>query len=332
MKCCFIVTYFGKLPDSFAVFLKTCGWNKNFSWLLFTDNDSGYNYPENFKVVRMKFKELKSLVDLKFGFHVALEKAYKLCDLRPAFGYIFEDYISEFEFWGHCDVDTIMGKLDDFITDKLLEKYDKLFCLGHFVLYRNSYENNRVFMAEHNGEYLYKKVFVNPKSCWFDEEWHNDNNINQIFLCQGKRVFQEDWSANFDINTLRFQRIMFSGKEVAPETRGYVHEGFKNALYIWNCGRTFRIHQVDRKLVCEEFMYMHFQQRKMRFRQNILNTESFKIVPNAFVKIKKIPETPAEFKRIRKSVVCPDAVYREYKRLLTRIQRNWKKIVEKVFY
>lgn len=38
MKVCFIIPYFGKLPDYFRVFLKSCSYNKRFQWLLVTDS------------------------------------------------------------------------------------------------------------------------------------------------------------------------------------------------------------------------------------------------------------------------------------------------------
>ena len=97
---------------------------------------------------------------------------------------------------GHCDVDLLLGNLSTFITDELLDKYDKLFCLGHMVLYKNTHENNRVFMSDYKGKALYKQVYSSPSICWFDEEWKDDNNINRIFLNSGN-VLQVDWSANF---------------------------------------------------------------------------------------------------------------------------------------
>lgn len=44
---CFVIPYFGKLPSNIEIFLKTCEYNKNFNWLLFTDDKTKYQYPNN---------------------------------------------------------------------------------------------------------------------------------------------------------------------------------------------------------------------------------------------------------------------------------------------
>lgn len=68
MKVCFIIPYFGHLPNYFSLFLKTCAYNKNFDWLLITDDPTPYNYPSNFRVIYMSFEENYSLIQSKFDF------------------------------------------------------------------------------------------------------------------------------------------------------------------------------------------------------------------------------------------------------------------------
>ena len=67
---------------------------------------------------------MKQMIQEKFDYDISICEPHKLCDYKPAYGYIFEQYISEYKFWGHCDIDTIMGDLNEFITDDLLELYD----------------------------------------------------------------------------------------------------------------------------------------------------------------------------------------------------------------
>lgn len=165
-KCCFIIPYFGKLPKYFEIFAKTCSTNKNYEWLIFTDDNKKYITPSNVKIINMSFEELVKMIQKKFNFEIWLKKPYKLCDYKPSYGYVFEDYIREFKFWGHCDLDTIMGNLEKLITEEMLENYDKIFCLGHMVLYKNNFENNRLFMKKYNGEELYKKVFSSEEICF----------------------------------------------------------------------------------------------------------------------------------------------------------------------
>lgn len=297
-KCCFIIPYFGKLPNYFSVFLKTCKENSDFNWLLFTDDQTPYNYPNNFEVVYMKFEELQKRIESKFDFEISLIKPYKLCDYKPAYGYIFEDYLTSYKFWGHCDIDTIMGNLGKYITDDLLNEYDKLFCLGHMILYRNSYENNRIFMNPIDGRYLYKESFTNPKITVFDETFGGSNNIHTIFIKYKKRVYAKDHSFNFKILPTKFIRTRLNGK-----TLNFEDEIYKDAIYIWDKGNTYRLYIIDNVLHKEECMYMHFQQRKMNFSSKILYEDIFQIVPNKFLPVKNKEINLHNFKKNRKKII-----------------------------
>lgn len=320
-KCCFIIPYFGKFPKSFAVFLKTCSYNTEFNWLIFTDDHYPFDYPDNFIVKYTNLKEISELASQKFGFKVALDQAYKLCDFKPAYGFIFEEYLKEYQFWGHCDIDTIMGNLSNFLTDELLNQYDKLFCMGHMILYRNTFENNRIFMSPYNGRLLYKEVFTTSAICWFDEEWNGKNNINQIFLSKGKKVLLKDWSANFNVYSQKFERDFFCFDD-KTQTVQHFCEKEQNALYVWDNGNVCRYFIENDNLKREEFLYMHFQWRKMSFKKEILIADRFKIVPNAFLKLNKLPTSIQEFKRIRKWKLCfyrADLYYRMH--ILKRIRK-----------
>ncbi|MBQ6464331.1 MAG: hypothetical protein IJJ59_13475 [Pseudobutyrivibrio sp.] len=295
MKCCFIVPYFGKLPKEFPIFLKTCGFNKGFDWIIYTDDHTYFDYPQNVIVKYMEFSDFRELAESKFDFSISMDSPYKLCDYKPAYGLICEEDIVEYDFWGHTDIDVVLGDLSSFIFENMLKKYDKLFCLGHCVLYRNSYENNRVFMSEYKGDYLYKKVYSTPDICWFDEEWKDDNNINRIFLSLNKPVFFEDYSANISIKTQRFNRVKFVMDIDDYSKTHYDIENIGKCLYTWEDGHLYRFSLVGGKLKKEEFMYLHYQQRHMRYNSEIVEASSFKIVPNSFLPYKKNIKTISDF-------------------------------------
>ena len=50
-KVCFIVCWLGKLPAYLPIWLKTCGYNKAFDFLLFTDDEISVCCPSNVKVI-----------------------------------------------------------------------------------------------------------------------------------------------------------------------------------------------------------------------------------------------------------------------------------------
>ena len=281
-KCVFIIPYFGHLPDSFAVFLKTCAPNKDFDFLLFTDDDRTFEYPENVKRVVMTFEVLQELFRSKFDFEISLKRPYKLCDYKPAYGYVFEEYISDYAFWGHCDIDIILGDLGHFLTNELLDKYDKLFCLGHMIIYKNNYENNRAFMMEWHKRQLYKEYFSTEEITAFDETWGPNPSANDIFKEYGKKVFEEDWSLNFEMLPTAFTRVKYNAGtdsfDILPR---------KRTVYIWNNGKINQYYLKGGNLASNEEMYMHFQSRHRRFAGKVLSLDRFKIVPNRFMPINR---------------------------------------------
>lgn len=301
-KCCFIVPYFGKLPNYFQLFLKSCEANPTFDWLFFTDDISLYNYPANVHVVQMQFEDLKRIIQSKFDFNISLDRPYKLCDYRPAYGYLFAEYLKEYKYWGHCDIDTIMGNLEKFFPDEFLDKYDKILCLGHCTIYRNDMETNVIFKKELNGEELYKKVLSTPKSWAFDED-HPNENINRIFEHYGYRVYHEDISLNIEIRRTKFIRTNLLYNEHI-----FVNERYVNALYLWDAGNICRYFRNGNQLIREDFPYIHLQKRKMKMDTSVLNSERFKIIPNAFLPLEIDGELTCDnFSKVKKTGFCMHA-------------------------
>ena len=323
-KCCFIIPYFGKFPNYFPLFLKTCGYNKDFNWLIFTDNLEKYEYPENVQVVNTTFEEIQKKVQSKFDFDIELSTPYKFCDFKPAYGYIFEDYLQEFEFWGHCDVDVLMGDLSYFLTNEFLDQYDKVFCLGHMTIYRNTYENNRVFMKSVNGKSLYKRAFTTASIVTFDEEWRDEYNVNRIFKNYLKNIFQGDLSLNFSIYHTKFRKITFVGFDSENDGHGYQIEKYQRALCVWEQGHVYRYVIEDCKLKREEYIYIHLQKRKMNYDDSILALNFIKIVPNRFLPLDKYPVDFNSFEK--EKIKYPCSHY--YQAILKpKILRKWNNIL-----
>lgn len=320
-RLCFIVPYFGKFPNYFPLFLKTCGTNPHFNWLVFTDDKEDYGYPDNVRRILMSFEECKALVKSKFDCDVNLNMPYKLCDLKPMYGYIFESYLSDYKFWGHCDVDTVMGNLEHWLTDEFLDQYDKLFCLGHMTIYRNTHENNRLFMTTYKGCEVYKEVLATPSIYTFDEEWKDNSNICRIFESVGKRIYRKDLSFNVACAYNRFRRIEFVGSDRVNDINGYKFEEYKESLYVWNNGNLYRLYVEDETLKKEDFLYMHFQNRKMKMDCTILQECKFEIIPDEFRYWKYSEVTINNFNQIPK----PCKSHLQLQMFLKRIKRKFTK-------
>ena len=94
-KCTFIIPYYGNFPNYFQLFLNSCKYNSDFEWLIFTDNNKSYDWPANVHVHYETFKDMQERVHSAFPFHPELKTPYKLCDLKPMYGYLFSEYLKE---------------------------------------------------------------------------------------------------------------------------------------------------------------------------------------------------------------------------------------------
>lgn len=319
-KCCFIIPYFGVLPNYFSVFLKTCEKNQDFEWLIFTDCKIYNEIPSNVKIIKQSFDEFKMLAEKKLNINIEIKDFHKLCDFKPAYGLIYEDYIKDYKSWGHCDIDIVLGNLNKFITDELIEKYDKIFCLGHMILYKNTYENNRVFMKKYNGVELYKKVFSNSKTFIFDETFGGRNNVNSIFEAYGKKIYTKDLSFNAKIFPTKFVRTKFDFLKY-----DFIDEKYKKSIYIWNNGDFYRLYFEGKELRKEEFIYFHFQQRKMKINDKVLESNYFKIIPNKFDVLETINIDEKNFPKIKKSSFCMHYFSKHLEWYIKKLKKRCKK-------
>src|SRR5262245_695895 len=164
-----VVCYFGEFPPYFQCVLRSCAFNPDIDWLIFTDHAAPQNTSSNVQLRKTSLAELRSVFSNKLGFEVALDRPRQLCNMKPAFGYIFESALANYEFWGHCDLDMIFGDVRKFLNKDILSSYDRILDLGHLCLYRNTEKVNRYFMLEAPGVPQYKQVFQQGIEMAFDE-------------------------------------------------------------------------------------------------------------------------------------------------------------------
>ena len=267
-KIALIILYFGKLPSYFNLFKVSVKYNPQVDILLYTDQIIS-DCPDNLFVKNCSFGEIRNKIQEKFSFKIALDKPYKLCDYRPAYGYIFEDELRDYDFWGHCDIDMIFGDVVKFLPNDI-NRYDKLYCYGHLTLYKNTFENNRRFMLD--GGMSYKDVFSTNVNCIFDEGKgiqikYDSLNVLTYFLHACADI--SPWHS-------KFIRSFSGGLKKNKSTLNY-----KNQLFYWENGKLYRSAVCNGKFVVDEFNYLHFQKRNLQSHiDNLDSCKSFYITPN----------------------------------------------------
>lgn len=185
-KIILITCWYGDYPWFFPLFLHSCGYNPTIDFLIVTDNTEFlHNRPDNVKILNMTFDELRRKFTQKLQFDLNILNAYKLNDFKPAYGFIFDDLISDYNFWGHSDIDVVFGNIRDFITPEITNMYDVIssrhdYIAGCFTLFRNNQIVNRLFMESKD----YKRIMSSEVHYCFDE-----CNFLQEYLQEGISIF-----------------------------------------------------------------------------------------------------------------------------------------------
>ena len=264
-----ILPYYGKFPNYFPLWLKSAGANPSFTFMIFTDIDmSGCKIPANVHVHAMLLEEIRQRAAKYLDFEPVLNTPYKLCDYKPMFGLIFEDYLAGYDFWGFCDADLIFGNMSKFITDDLLDRYDRLYRNGHIQLLRNVRDVN--CFVRNNLPYWnisYYDIYRLPGWRGFDE-FELSEHLFANFVGEGRQYFSPDFA---DPSVFYKEFRSWNGRTVTP-------------AYRWKNGRVFSLAVNGNPELTIEHLYMHFIKRPMKFTPGLEEESSFMAVPNEFVK------------------------------------------------
>jgi hypothetical protein len=172
---CLVACYFGSLPGWIEYYLKSCASNPTIDFLLFSDCEDFPNVPPNVHVVPLQRGEFNHLASRKLGFEILLSHPRKLCDFKPLYGYLFEEYLTGYDYWGYTDLDVIYGDLRRYLAAANLVAYDvfttrREFLVGHLTLFRNTAELRHLYECSRD----FQQVLIAPQVQSFDEcgeEW-----------------------------------------------------------------------------------------------------------------------------------------------------------------
>ncbi|MGB7388529.1 MAG: DUF6625 family protein [Pseudomonas neustonica] len=147
----FIIPYFGCWPFWMDFFLAGCARNPDIDWLFFTDCGIPQNVPDNVTFIEISYSDYCALVSERLGIDFSPADSYKLCDIKPAFGYIHAEHLDGYDFWAFGDIDVVYGNLRKYFTANRLATKD-LFATharrisGHLCLLRNTPTMREAFM------------------------------------------------------------------------------------------------------------------------------------------------------------------------------------------
>ena len=270
LKKCLINCWIGEFPEYFKLWEKSCSKNEDYDFFVFTDQAYISNY-KNIIIINKTLDELNMLFSKKLEIKIEIQKAYKLCDFRPAYGKIFEEYIKNYDFWGYCDLDQIFGDISYFITDEILKKYDKINRYGHFSLYRNTALINSLYKKE-GATFSYIDVFKSKENYAFDEI----SGIDRIAKKNKVKTIDINSMADIDVKHKRYLCVN--------------NLNYEKQIYTWEYGKVFKYYIENDKIQKQEKMYLHFQKKKPLIKINENKSEKYLIGENGVMKFEEISE------------------------------------------
>ena len=275
-----IFPYFGILPVQYKMWRTSALQNPTVDFMFFTDTD--VEPAKNIIVHKMQFNVFRQLVQKVFDFPIVLDRPYKLCEYKQAYGYILQDYIRKYDFWGYGDLDLVYGDIRAFLTENIL-KYKFLLGWGHLTLLHNDNETNSYFMKPEEGYQSYKEAFRTSRITFFDEYGYNGCS-DKWRNCRPDDCWLE-WP--FDNASKPKQSYHFNSM-----TRGWqqvIFEHINNKLFMLR----FNNGQIEKK----ESLYAHFQHRGF-MKDKVTNYSHFLVTPGAII------DYPKHFESLQLRWLC----------------------------
>ena len=122
-KSAFLVPFFGKLPDYFDFWVKSCEANhEGFHWFVYSDMVKEIARPNSaVTIIPYTFDEMRKDFKKKLGIEIKGHQIRRVCDYRLLFYFIRreKENLDEYDFIGYTDVDMIYGKISDYLPSDM---------------------------------------------------------------------------------------------------------------------------------------------------------------------------------------------------------------------
>ena len=265
-KAALILPYFGSFDNLFPVFLNSCGKNSQIDWLIFTDQHYAGQIPANVHFHHMTFAEMKKYIQRNYDFKISLNSPYRLCNFKPAYGDIFSEYLTQFDYWGYCDCDLIWGNIGKYFA-QYAGQYDRMGNFGHFTLLRNTDEINHLYRNKD----AFKVAFSHDYSLFLEEIGFYKIFQASSFTCAPEPCLADFLPRHFNFHPVARYEFMAD----LPWRQ----------IFTWDNGTLRRWALANDTLVSTEVFYIHFLKRQMFVSDQIMENSKWLIVPNKIIEL-----------------------------------------------
>lgn len=267
MNILLIIPYFGVLPSYFPAFLTSLKyWKKGDIDIAFITDDISIQemtIPECMSIYHMSLSELKKIILDRTGYELC--HPYKLCDFRPLYATIFSDICKGYQYWGYCDIDTIMGDMIGYLQSINYQEYDRIGRYGHFTLYKNKEVINNLWRHNNNKWMDNDTIFSTTYPCNFDEI-----GMNQICIDNGISFYS-------DVNAINIATCL----SLSFHDYRFINKNDCYQIITWQKGKLL-VYEKEDSTRMVEFAYTHFMGRKSLPVMFDLEGDSFIITHQGF--------------------------------------------------
>lgn len=271
-----IIPFFGNWPEWIDLFFNSCKRNETINFIFFTDCEIKQNLGKNLKFIPISFAKYNEHVSHKLNINFAPDNAYKLCDLKPFYGFIHKDLFKSYDFFGFGDLDLIWGDIRHFITEDILSKYDVITThddriSGHLTLFKNNEDNRtKVFKIKDWQKKIEAKKMVTITENFLTRKYFPIFNLNVFIKKVLRRIIGREKVIliNNNINKLYKKTSNYKKRKL------YFKEQYTTPLtYIYWLDKTLHDKQPDtwfyengvitnERDIGKIFIYIHFMNFK----------------------------------------------------------------------
>lgn len=275
-----VVLYFGKLPNTFPLWMETCRYNQEVDFFVITDDVSKYkNIPDNVKIIFEDERDFERRCHDKLGIDCDISgRPYKTCDYRPVFNLLYDDILNRYEYFGQCELDMLFGRIGDFIDEHILKAYKKVFNYGHLTIYKNDlflFNNlDHVF----GGGMTYRQLLEKKELCNSDENF-NPYSINLLYDSLEEPIYEDAnvYIADIAQDHYQLRQVHHYGRKIRKDRN--IHQ-----IFYWNKGNLYCYKAKNNKILRKKCIYIHLQKRTMKNCVNYNDMEKgFLIIPDAIL-------------------------------------------------
>lgn len=300
MKIAIIIPYFGKWPVWIDLYFFSCSKNQEIDWFFFTDCEIPAVCSSNLHFIETSFYDYCHIVSERLNMEFYPANPYKLCGLKPFYGFIHHDLIAEYDFWGFGDVDIIWGDIKKFYTDKMFEKYDVFSShadriSGHLTILKNTlYYRELCFKIKG-----WQSRLMDAEAIALDEAdfswlvYSQSKFINKFYSKIIRKLlnWRDAWVFYYNLVPVlnfffftRLRRLYFKEQHTTPilSDDGLTCKHDADTWYYYNG-------ELTNNKTNKEYIYLHFMiYKKNLFRKNYFWTDKFYQLPSEISSNKKI--------------------------------------------